>query len=157
MDLNRIKYLSKEVDVVNAFMNNEKIVLNDLFEGNPETPTTALQIDKICELLYRIFHSVDLENTSNIESSINDYFNNNEISGFCINFIKMQIKGNPNDQFETKLDFLLSLNPTSIPMSRIKIDYYQAVLYMLLCQQPLDLELINNINGQLKVALSELE
>ena len=159
MNFEKLKNLSREIDVINAFMNNEEISFDYLFEDALDFNelTEEYKLNKICELISRVFYTVKLEDTSHIENMLNKHYNNDKIGKFCVGFIRMQIDGAPDAKFETKLNFLLSLDVESVPMSQIKIDYYQATLHMLLYQQPLNLELINYYNNQLKDILNNIK
>lgn len=153
MDFGRLRALSKEVDILNAIINGEEgVSFASLFEGE-EGLNNEFKLDKLCQLTYKIFKSMKLENEQTLLNMYTEIYPE-AVGKFCIAFIKMHIDFG-GDNINEKLNILLSLDYKPVPSCRVKADYFQLVLNLLLCQEPLNLELINRYNNELKELLKE--
>lgn len=156
MNFRRLEILSNEIEVINAIMSNKVAVsFNLLFDGQDDL-SKEHKLDKICEILYKSFKTVQDIDETNIQRMFEEYYNNSEIGAFCIEFIKMNLE---LDQLslEEKIEKLSKMNSDCLPNAQIKIDHLQMLVSLLLNQSPLNMELINQYNNKLKTLLADVE
>ena len=158
MDFNRLQALSLEIDIINAIINNNKdISFNKLFESD-ENITEEFKLNKLCELAYKVLKQVEIEEEDALLEMFNEIFPDNSAVGrFCIDFIKINLEMDnmDRDKINERIELLLKLDGSIIPDSQIKIDYYNLILTLLLNQDPINLNLINKYNIELKALLNK--
>lgn len=146
----RLEILSKEADIIAGILNNESnMSFKELFDLQDDL-TEINKLDKICEMLYKVFKTSNIEDTSNLLNMFDD----SKVGEFCIKFIKMNLE--LEKDLEDRLAALLELDCDILPPAQIKIDYLQLTLNLLLNQEHLNLELINQINNKLKALMAEV-
>lgn len=157
MNFRRLEILSHEVDIINAIIDKKTTVsFNSLFEYQ-EDLTKELKLDKICEIIYKVFKTAPLEDESALLKMFEDYYGEgSKIGNFCIDFIKMNLELSEMT-LEERLVKLLEMDCECLPNAQIKIDYLQMTLSLLLNQEPLNLELINEYNNKLKELLYNVQ
>lgn len=157
MNFRRLEILSHEVDIINAIIDKKTTVsFNSLFEYQ-EDLTKELKLDKICEIIYKVFKTAPLEDESALLKMFEDYYGEgSKIGNFCIDFIKMNLELSEMT-LEERLVKLLEMDCECLPNAQIKIDYLQMILSLLLNQEPLNLELINEYNNKLKELLYSVQ
>ena len=144
MNFSRLRALSNEVTVINAIINNEEGVTLDLLF--PEEEEFEFKLNKLCEIAYNIFNSFKLENDDVLINLFNEL--QPGLGEFCVGFIKFNDERDKT--LNEKIEELLKLDVSNIPTSNIKIDYLNMILSLLLCQKPLNMELINRFNEEIK-------
>lgn len=150
MIFKRLEILSKEADIISGILNNESNVsFQELFDLQDDL-TEINKLDKICEMIYKVFKTANIEDTSNLLNMFDD----SKVGDFCIKFIKMNLE--LDKDLEERLNELLELDCDVLPPAQIKIDYLQLTLNLLLNQEHLNLELINQINNKLKALMAEI-
>lgn len=150
MIFKRLEILSKEADIISGILNNESNVsFQELFDLQDDL-TEINKLDKICEMIYKVFKTADIEDTSNLLNMFDD----SKVGDFCIKFIKMNLE--LDKDLEERLNELLELDCDVLPPAQIKVDYLQLTLNLLLNQEHLNLELINQINSKLKALMAEI-
>ena len=150
MIFKRLEILSKEADIISGILNNESNVsFQELFDLQDDL-TEINKLDKICEIIYKVFKTANIEDTSNLLNMFDD----SKVGDFCIKFIKMNLE--LDKDLEERLNELLELDCDVLPSAQIKIDYLQLTLNLLLNQEHLNLELINQINNKLKALMAEV-
>lgn len=157
MNFRRLEILSHEVDIINAIIDKKTTVsFNSLFEYQ-EDLTKELKLDKICEIIYKVFKTAPLEDESALLKMFENYYGEgSKIGNFCIDFIKMNLELSEMT-LEERLVKLLEMDCECLPNAQIKIDYLQMILSLLLNQEPLNLELINEYNNKLKELLYNVQ
>lgn len=150
MIFKRLEILSKEADIISGILNNESNVsFQELFDLQDDL-TEINKLDKICEMIYKVFKTANIEDTSNLLNMFDD----SKVGDFCIKFIKMNLE--LDKDLEERLNELLELDCDVLPPAQIKIDYLQLTLNLLLNQEHLNLELINQTNNKLKALMAEI-
>lgn len=157
MNFRRLEILSHEVEIINAIINKKATVSFDsLFEYQDDL-TKELKLDKICEILYKVFRTTPIEDESALLNMFKNYYGEDtKIGVFCIDFIKMNLELDKLT-LEERLVKLLEMDFDCLPNAQIKIDYLQMTLSSLLNQEPLNLELINEYNNKLKQLLYDVQ
>lgn len=157
MNFRRLEILSHEVEIINAIIDKKTTVsFNSLFEYQ-EDLTKELKLDKICEIIYKVFKTVPLDDESALLKIFENYYGeDSKIGNFCIDFIKMNLELREMTM-EERLAKLLEMDCNCLPNAQIKIDYLQMTLSLLLNQEPLNLELINEYNNKLKQLLYDVQ
>lgn len=154
MDFSRLKQLSREIDFLNALILKDKsATFNSFFENEPDL-TEEFKLNKICEMIYKVLKSVEVkdieESSIFLKDRLEEYLDNDSVTAHAfIEFIKMNIEKS-NINIENRIEQLLSLNFDRVTMCQLKIDYLQLVLSLLLNQAVLNIELINQLNDNLK-------
>lgn len=151
MNYDRLKVLSKEADIINAIINSEEgVSFNSLFEDEPEA-TNESKLNKLCGIVYRILKTTKLEDHTVLLNMFDELYPKSNVGKFCIEFITITVNDfNESTTIFDKLSALLALEYDGLPDSQIKVDYLQAVMTLLLIQQPINIELINKFNIELK-------
>lgn len=151
MNFDRLKVLSKEADVINAIINGEEgVSFNSLFEDEPEA-TNESKLNKLCGIAYRVLKSTKVKDRTVLLNMFNEIYPDSNVGKFCIEFITITINDfNESTTIVDKINTLTSLDYDGLPDSQIKVDYLQAVMTLLLIQQPINIELINKFNIELK-------
>lgn len=154
MEFDRLAYLSLEADIINAIINNEEgVEFNKLFE-NDEKATLEFKLDMLCRLTQQILSSVELQDETVLLNMFNELYPNSKVGEFCIGFIKQQL--DRSDCFvNEKINKLLALDINDAPEAQIKKDYLNLLLTLLLNQQPLNIELINKYNNEIKKLINK--
>lgn len=159
MNFRRLEILSNEVEIINAIIaKKDTVSFESLFEYQ-EDLTKELKLDKICEIIYKVFKTAPLEDESALLKMFENYYGEvtgSQIGSFCIDFIKMNIELSEMT-LEERLVKLLEMDCDCLPNAQIKIDYLQVTLSLLLNQEPLNLELINEYNNKLKQLLYDVQ
>lgn len=154
MEFDRLNFLSQEIDIINAIINNEEgIQFNKLFE-NDENATDEIKLNTLCRITQQILSSTELKGEEALLGMFNEIYPDPIVGEFCINFIKQQLENNEGPVDE-KINRLLELDVKRIPKSQIKKDYLNLLLTLLLNQQPLNMELINKYNNEIKKLLNK--
>lgn len=154
MEFDRLTFLSQEIDIINAIINNEEgIQFNKLFE-NDENATDEIKLNTLCRMTRQILSSTELKGDEALLGMFNEIYPDSIVGEFCINFIKQQLENNEGSVDE-KINRLLELDVERIPNSQIKKDYLNLLLTLLLNQQPLNMELINKYNNEIKKLLNK--
>lgn len=157
MNFRRLEILSHEVEIINAIIDKKATASFDSLFEYQEDLTKELKLDKICEIMYKVFKTAPIEDESALLSMFKNYYGeDSKIGDFCINFIKMNLELNELT-LEEKLTRLLEMDYDCLPNAQIKIDYLQMTLSLLLNQEPLNLELINEYNNKLKQLLYDVQ
>lgn len=153
MDFSRVNVLMNEIDVINAVLyNNTEFDFSILF--NNTDMDEEHKINKLCELAYKIVKQEEFENEGLLIKMFNDNFPESEVGEFCVEFIKLNILES-RDQLDKRIDDLLVLGTLEMPNAQIKIDYLNILLTLLLQQTPMNMELINQYNNQLKEIINK--
>lgn len=157
MNFRRLEILSHEVDIINAIIDKKTTVSFDSLFEYQEDLTKELKLDKICEIIYKVFKTAPLEDESALLKMFENYYGEgSKIGNFCIDFIKMNLELSELT-LEERLAKLLEMDCECLPNAQIKIDYLQMTLSLLLNQEPLNLELINEYNNKLKQLLYNVQ
>lgn len=157
MNFRRLEILSNEIDIINAIIDKKATAsFESLFEYQ-EDLTKELKLDKICEIIYKVFKTAPMEDESALLEMFKNYYGeDSKIGNFCIDFIKMNLELNELT-LEERLAKLLEMDCNCLPNAQIKIDYLQVTLSLLLNQEPLNLEIINEYNNKLKQLLYNVQ
>jgi hypothetical protein len=157
MNFRRLEILSNEVEIINAIIaKKDTVSFESLFEYQ-EDLTKELKLDKICEIIYKVFKTAPLEDESALLKMFENYYGeDSKIGNFCIDFIKMNLELSEMT-LEERLVKLLEMDCECLPNAQIKIDYLQMTLSLLLNQEPLNLERINEYNNKLKELLYSVQ
>ena len=157
MNFRRLEILSHEIEIINAIIDKKATVSFDFLFEYQEDLTKELKLDKICEIIYKVFRTAPMEDESALLSMFKNYYGeDSKIGDFCIDFIKMNLELNELT-LEERLAKLLEMDCDCLPNAQIKIDYLQMILSLLLNQEPLNLELINEYNNKLKQLLYNVQ
>ena len=157
MNFRRLEILSHEVEIINAIIDKKTTVSFDSLFEYQEDLTKELKLDKICEIIYKVFKTAPLEDESALLKIFENYYGEgSKIGNFCIDFIKMNLELSEMT-LEERLVKLLEMDCDCLPNAQIKIDYLQMTLSLLLNQEPLNLELINEYNNRLKQLLYSVQ
>lgn len=157
MNFRRLEILSHEVEIINAIIDKKTTVSFDSLFEYQEDLTKELKLDKICEIIYKVFKTAPLEDESALLKIFENYYGEgSKIGNFCIDFIKMNLELREMT-IEERLAKLLEMDCECLPNAQIKIDYLQMTLTLLLNQEPLNLELINEYNNKLKQLLYNVQ
>lgn len=157
MNFRRLEILSHEVDIINAIIDKKTTVSFDSLFEYQEDLTKELKLDKICEIIYKVFKTAPLEDESALLKMFENYYGEgSKIGNFCIDFIKMNLELSEMT-LEERLVKLLEMDCECLPNAQIKIDYLQMTLSLLLNQEPLNLEIINEYNNKLKELLYNVQ
>lgn len=157
MNFRRLEILSNEVEIINAIIDKKTTISFDSLFEYQEDLTKELKLDKICEIIYKIFKTAPLEDESALLEMFKNYYGeDSKIGNFCIDFIKMNLEFK-EIKIEERLAKLLEMDCDCLPNAQIKIDYLQMTLSLLLNQEPLNLELINEYNNKLKTLLYDVQ
>ena len=157
MNFRRLEILSHEIEIINAIIDKKATISFDFLFEYQEDLTKELKLDKICEIIYKVFRTAPMEDESALLSMFKNYYGeDSKIGDFCIDFIKMNLELNELT-LEERLAKLLEMDCDCLPNAQIKIDYLQMILSLLLNQEPLNLELINEYNNKLKQLLYNVQ
>ena len=157
MNFKRLEILSNEIEIINAIIDKKTTISFDSLFEYQEDLTKELKLDKICEIIYKVFKTAPLEDESALLEMFKNYYGeDSKIGDFCIDFIKMNLELN-EITIEERLAKLLEMDCSCLPNAQIKIDYLQMILSLLLNQEPLNLELINEYNNKLKELLYDVQ
>ena len=64
MNFKRLEILSNEVEIINAIIDKKTTVSFDSLFKYQEDLTKELKLDKICEIIYKVFKTTPLEDES---------------------------------------------------------------------------------------------
>ena len=157
MNFKRLEILSNEIEIINAIIDKKTTISFDSLFEYQEDLTKELKLDKICEIIYKVFKTAPMEDESALLNMFKNYYGeDSKIGDFCIDFIKMNLELNELT-LEERLAKLLEMDCNCLPNAQIKIDYLQMILSLLLNQEPLNLELINEYNNKLKELLYDVQ
>jgi DNA-directed RNA polymerase specialized sigma54-like protein len=157
MENNRLSYLSLEIDIINAIINNDTSVkFNDLFV-NDESASDEFKFEILCRIAQQILNSMELENEETLLNMFKEIYPNEDIGLFCIDFIKFNKDKNPDVKIDERINNLLSIeiDMDVLPESNIKRDYLNLMVTLLLNQEPLNIEFINHYNNEIKKLINK--
>ena len=156
MNFDRLKVLSKEADIINAIINGgEEVSFDSLFEDEPEA-TNEFKLEKLCGIVYRVLKTTKIENHTTLLNMFDELYPDSNVGKFCIEFITLNINDfGGNEPVVDKINTLLELDYDGLPDSQIKADYLQTIMTLLLVQQPINIELINKFNIELKKMINK--
>lgn len=153
MEFKRLEIMFNEVEVITAIMENTaNSSFKNLFVHQEDLPLN-IKMDKICEIVYKVFQSRQITEEQVLLDMFEDFFEDSEVGPFCIEFIKMNLEFDRENVAE-RLNKLLEMNCDAVPESQIKVDYLQMTLSLLLNQFPLDMVRINEYSEKLKEILN---